>query len=175
MMDQIDLFSTGPSEEWVFEELKTVLSDTVLRNSLTPDRLHCEEGKQYSSVWYDSQMAFRICCRDGRHYFSVADAYIENAKDDISKLVTKTGNLKGFTNYEFRTDAEGIAVFCEFLSDVLDQVLDEIPKEFDCCSRYEECSNAKRCIHPNPDMAAGCGYRKIMKKGRIYYGQNRNV
>jgi len=54
-------------------------------------------------------------------------------------------------------------------------VIDAIPKQFDCCSRYEECSNAKRCIHPNPETALICGYRKIMKKGRIYYGKNKNI
>lgn len=44
-----------------------------------------------------------------------------------------------------------------------------------CCSRYLECSDAKQCVHPDPAFALGCGYRKILASGKIYYGENRNV
>ncbi|MCI6831019.1 MAG: 3'-5' exoribonuclease [Clostridiales bacterium] len=46
---------------------------------------------------------------------------------------------------------------------------------FDCCSRYEQCSDAKQCIHPDQTFAGGCRYRQRLRKGIIYYGRNRNV
>ena len=46
---------------------------------------------------------------------------------------------------------------------------------FDCCSRYEQCSDAKQCIHPDQTFAGGCRYRQRLRKGIIYYGKNRNI
>jgi len=49
------------------------------------------------------------------------------------------------------------------------------PKEWDCCSRYMDCSNAKTCTHPDKGFALGCGYRRILSSGRVFYGKNRNI
>lgn len=46
---------------------------------------------------------------------------------------------------------------------------------FGCCSRYEACSDAQKCIHPNAIFAAACAYKKNLEQGRIFYGKNRNV
>lgn len=46
---------------------------------------------------------------------------------------------------------------------------------FDCCGRYMQCSDAMRCIHPNPIDALGCTYKKHLQQGRIFYGKNRNI
>ena len=46
---------------------------------------------------------------------------------------------------------------------------------FGCCSRYEKCSDAKKCIHPDPVFALGCAYRNNLDSGRIFYGKNRNI
>lgn len=45
---------------------------------------------------------------------------------------------------------------------------------FGCCSRYEACSDAKKCIHPNAVFVA-CAYKKNLEQGRIFYGKNRNI
>lgn len=46
-----------------------------------------------------------------------------------------------------------------------------IPKAagFACCSRYEECSDAKKCIHPNQLYAKACQYRKNLEEGNIFF------
>lgn len=48
---------------------------------------------------------------------------------------------------------------------------------FGCCSRYEECSDAKKCLLVEIDQirARGCSYRKNLENGRIFYGKNRNI
>lgn len=53
--------------------------------------------------------------------------------------------------------------------------IEQIPKDFSCCSHYAECSDAKRCIHPDKNFALGCFYRKQMVRGKIFYGENRNI
>lgn len=46
---------------------------------------------------------------------------------------------------------------------------------FGCCSRYEECSDAKHCTHPDIMIASRCAYRQNLHSGKIFYGKNRNV
>lgn len=46
-----------------------------------------------------------------------------------------------------------------------------VPKAagFACCSRYQECSAAKKCIHTNVLYAKACQYRKNLEQGKIFY------
>lgn len=46
---------------------------------------------------------------------------------------------------------------------------------FDCCHRYEECSDARDCTHPDKDFRMRCSYRQKLKQGIIFFGKNRNV
>lgn len=46
---------------------------------------------------------------------------------------------------------------------------------FGCCSLFEECSDAKRCIHPNRLYSTACAYRHNLENGRIFYGKNKNI
>jgi len=43
-----------------------------------------------------------------------------------------------------------------------------VPETFGCCSSYQECSDAGKCIH-NDDEYAGCQYRKNLEKGHNFY------
>lgn len=175
MMEQLDLFATEPTEEWVFELLKDELFRIIMRNNVAKDKLLCKRGKTYSSVWYDTQLAFRICSRGEHHYFGISDAYKVQEEDNLECYITKDGRCDGFTNYSFEPTPDGVLEYGLYLGSCLDKAIDSVTKEFDCCSRYEECSDAMRCTNPNPDFATGCGYRKIMKSGRIFYGKNRNI
>ena len=51
----------------------------------------------------------------------------------------------------------------------------EFSDTFGCCSLYNECSDAKRCLHENKLYAKGCYYRKNLKLGQIFYGGNQNA
>lgn len=48
-------------------------------------------------------------------------------------------------------------------------------KTFACCSRFNECSDAKECVHDNKLYSTVCQYRANLEAGRIFYGKNRNV
>ena len=47
--------------------------------------------------------------------------------------------------------------------------------QFGCCHKYVECSDARKCIHPDQIYALSCQYRKNLENGKIFYGKNRNV
>ena len=57
----------------------------------------------------------------------------------------------------------------------LDEFFAQGGSAFGCCSRYEECSDAKKCLHENRLYALGCAYYHSLREGRIFYGKNRNI
>ena len=64
---------------------------------------------------------------------------------------------------------------------IQDALLKEVRRQFvpassfGCCSRYHDCSDQKKCVHPNPFYSFGCTYRQRIESGHIYFGVNRNV
>ena len=46
---------------------------------------------------------------------------------------------------------------------------------FGCCSMFNECSDAKKCVHENKLYSKACMYRRHLDDGRIFYGKNRNI
>ena len=65
-----------------------------------------------------------------------------------------------------------------FLEENVNYCIDNyVSKEstFGCCSRYEKCSDLKKCIHENLLYSKACAYRSNLEKGRIFYGKNRNI
>lgn len=45
---------------------------------------------------------------------------------------------------------------------------------FGCCSKYQECSDKKKCVHCDPLYATACMYRKHLENNNIFYGINKN-
>jgi len=41
--------------------------------------------------------------------------------------------------------------------------------QFSCCSKYRECSDARRCLRGD---SPSCEYRARLERGRIFYGRN---
>lgn len=73
-------------------------------------------------------------------------------------------------------DLDGIAGFFRKVVDLrLALYKSAFASPFGCCSQYEECSDAGRCIHPNRLYSTACAYRRNLENGRIFYGKNRNV
>lgn len=63
------------------------------------------------------------------------------------------------------------------ISDIIIDIYEDFEAsvhQFGCCSRYEECSNNKKCIHPDTLYSQGCLYRKNLESGKIFYGINAN-
>ena len=48
-------------------------------------------------------------------------------------------------------------------------------KSFGCCSKFNQCSDAKECVHENKLYSTACAYRRNLENGRIFYGKNRNI
>lgn len=76
-----------------------------------------------------------------------------------------SGRLK----IEFET-----ALKSSVVSAIVTAAIRALPKTYDCCSAYMKCSDARHCVKMSAS-ALGCGYRRALSDGRIFYGKNRNV
>ena len=181
MMEQMDLFSGIETEKQVYETLLPSLSAGLKQSNSGEDNITIDRGMSYSSVSYlkydpydiqkppAKQLAFRICLRDGAHYFGVSNTYLADIPEELRERITTVKASSGFTNFDFEATSDGIKKYADFLSSVLNAVTYTVQKEFDCCSRYSQCSTEGRCIHPNPAMATSCRYRKALRDGKNYY------
>lgn len=129
-------------------------------------------NQEYSSVWYASLLVFRLRLRKKIWYIEVPLS-AKTAVQEIAPLDRQKEVSGGF--WRVKLGNEPVSEHADALAAVLQDAINQLPKEWDCCSRYMECSNAKRCVHPDPELALKCGYRKILASGKIYYGENRNV
>lgn len=123
---------------------------------------------QYSSIKFRSSLICKIRMRGKKWYISIP------------------GRLREVIPVNIKTVSEGPFFRIDFHALPMDEIpslienaallaIELVPKEFDCCSRFEECCGAKVCVHPDPAFSMLCGYRKILKSGRIFYGENRNI
>lgn len=126
----------------------------------------------YTAVMFGNLTAFRLRIRGKLHYISIPLILADLIPNDVpSKKPSK--DEKYFR--VFITDKHPLDSYTNFLRNVIGETVNRYPKEWDCCSRYLDCSDAKTCIHPDKAFALSCGYRKILSSGRIFYGKNRNI
>ncbi len=175
MSDQLSMAGFEPineKETAFFEKVLPSLRTAAVDIGINPDDIRMETRRDYSFVHWRGLLAFRLRIRKKTNYISVPLA----SKEAVENLAPEDQQLKSGQDF-WRVNLEGIsAESCSAaLSEVLRYTINRQPKEWDCCSRYLECSNAKKCVHPDEGFSLGCGYRKILASGKIYYGANRNV
>ena len=165
-------------EERAFQLLKPALENTLVKDNLSSKSIFFRAGSaeksQYSSVYLFNEGCIfcRICFRGKQHYLSVPSAYESLIPDGI-----KFKTLSSDPSYcRISLDSvDDVLLYKDILCEILAGQIDTFPTEFGCCSRYEACSDALKCIHPDSDMAIKCAYRKNLKKGKVFYGKNKNI
>lgn len=124
-----------------------------------------------------------ICVKRVSHGFSLSFCGILVCR--IIELKTKTNRLEIKTdflasNYDedwLKADFTdiGVNVFLDEALNVYNACLLFGPTEtFGCCDKFIACSDAKRCVHPDPHFRRSCYYRARLESGIIYYGKNKN-
>lgn len=180
MSDQISLMDIGiptSDEERLFHSLKPCFLSVMERNGIPEESLTIVPMKSYYSVIIrDTYLVCRIRCSKQLRYISFRQ--LQPEQSDLIKPFcvsqTKSEKDSGFIRVNL-SDSVSSSALEALMSTVMTNTVNSIPKVFDCCSRYMDCSNAKRCVHPNPDFALDCGYRRILNSGRVFYGENRNI
>lgn len=167
-MDQITMLQSP--EENAYHFIRDSLVETLRSNGLDESFLTLESRKNYFSVLFDNtSVVVRIISKPAS--ISVPSSILQSLEGRCAWAKNSRG---GYSKIELG-NLDHISEYSSMLEGILQGIIDRLPKEFDCCSRYMECSNATRCTHPDKRFALQCGYRKILRSGRIFYGENRNI
>lgn len=173
---QLSLDAFQPKEVQTYQLAEETIRAVIRSNSLGEEFITCQKGKTDSSYWsitYFGALIARIHFGKKVSYFSVDVA----AKEQLEQSGIRYDMIKSDQDFVriLLQEPEDILPCLDVVASATQRVLDNIPKEFDCCSWVEACSDARRCVQPNDGLRIGCGYRKILASGRVFYGKNRNV
>ena len=155
-LDMLESFEPDPIkriEKLIIHSLDEVLASNGLTGlSVTFDQLK----NTGSSSRYVIKLGDRVI------------AYIVDGKNKISLELSRAGTIE-------LNSIDDIENYLDDIKEVLQSILNSMSKDFSCCSRYMECSDARACVHPDKDVALGCHYRKVLSNGQVFYGKNRNI
>lgn len=146
--------------------------------TVTASILDCDcpyTSTQMSEDHYSATTAFSVSRA------KVKDLMIEfDVPTDLDKSLIPTDAV------EFSSSEKSITYRMPLLSDGLKDLAEAVIRyrvehfvttapKYGCCSLYKECSDAKKCLHPNRFYATACQYKKNLDSGKIFYGENANV
>lgn len=90
--------------------------------------------------------------------------------DAVLLAETKTDVESGKRRLEFDIDSKTFEGWIIDLVRYRIKTFVSAADSFGCCSRFNECSDAKKCIHPNRLYSTACTYRRHLEAGEIFYG-----
>ena len=129
-----------------------------------------KSGNGYTVLSVANLTAFRLRMRKGKQFVAIPTTFEDIVPEDM-KIEKLSSDQKYF---RLSIDADTpIDTYTELLVKITKATLDRYPTEWGCCSRYEACSDASSCIHPDKEFALKCAYRKNLNAGRIFYGKNK--
>lgn len=175
-MEQLSLdFVEKPESE--------IIKEAIAREINNPEYtvfLNVEEKEDgLISVTSKSFLAARVKLTKKLKYVIVREKNQEYFNEYTASHNIVTTPVKVSNNLWIRIPITSIADVLEMIepiSAVYMTVLADFGGErFGCCSRYEQCSDAKECVHPDFILSRACAYRRNLEEGRIFYGKNRNI
>jgi len=150
-----------------------------LKEKLIEYENHSEENseikynKGYITVWLFKSAVLKIKEMKSKTRIEIAKQYLEY----FSLSSEEVKYTKSEPNWgKIVLNKKVLDKVLSNINEVYEQCyLEENAETFGCCSRYMECSNNKKCIHPDLKFAKGCKYKKHLETGKIFYGKNRNI
>lgn len=137
------------------------------------DSFQLRKNKNYNTIWFCKSAVLKFKEIEYGARIEIAKKYLENFKieeDGVRFTKSEPEWAKIVLNDQF------IEKILANIENVFKQCyLDEPVEGFGCCSRYTECSDEKKCIHPDPKISKGCYYKTNLDSGLIFYGKNRNI
>lgn len=177
MDEQLALSGFEPPEHQEFTFLASIfeqMRSAVDAQGGEPDDLSYGKTESYTKVEFTGFTAFRLKLRGNVHYISIPTVFKDLIPISFPTQRMNSESEQKYIRININHDYP-VETYTEFLVKIAGETVNRFPKEWDCCSRYMQCSDAKACIHPDRRQAIKCGYRKILHSGRIFYGKNRNI
>jgi len=155
--------------EDIFLKYKEILNMNQIDNEL----IVLSKNKSDYSVKFKSSIIFKV--KKGKNdYICIkksfqGDVFTRYARD-ICKIDASFVFIPFYALNNFDEN------FSDLLLIITQKILGNYSNdEFGCCHRYIDCSDAKKCVHPNKLESLGCMYKRNLEKGLIFYGRNKNM
>lgn len=165
---------SGPNSEEraLYRALKPALQASMDRWQLPQSMLHLRGAKSFASVLVGSILLCRLYAgkRPGLEIQGTDAALVPAGLPEEAMHI---GRDK--TRLDLPAGADAGALLGPLMDALVQRAARQMPKTFDCCHLYNECSAAGRCVNPNAAQAVGCGYKRVLTAGKCYYGPGRNV
>lgn len=146
-----------PPAPETFDPIKPALLAVIADDWIDPTALEFVDNKNYVSAKYLGRVIAQI-------------PKLKTIKR-VEILNSQTSSAISFSKYSLSSWSD-ISELSGIACVALKSIIDSIPKDFSCCSRYNECSDLKQCCHPDMSARIGCYYRRNLRAGRIFYGKN---
>lgn len=159
-------------EQAIFDRLRPILAQQMEAHWMNPDRLiFALKGLKGASAVYlftESNLVFRLCCRKKSRWVELPknNAFSEKDLPEGMPYKITAGNY-----IRIPLDDEWNDAYTSVLLAALEGEFESYPCDFSCCSAYLQCSNARRCIHPDDMLYMGCSYRKKLYKNLVFFGE----
>ncbi len=160
-------------EKDAFQAILPELTDILDEQGLKEDALHLNPLSDRSSISLisGSNLICWVRFRKKTHYLVIQDQF--SSLLPATAVVTTNKSLAGLVRVELETAQE----ICLYRDAIRASLKDCIAKyhTWDCCGYYVKCSDARKCVHPNPYESIGCRYKQNLLAGKIFYGKNKNI
>ena len=178
-LEEYEAFSFS-EEHAVIGHVHDVLSPFLVAENMDFSQFIFEEKENYSSVILSTptgsmvnaySLLLRVRFRKKAKYFSVRTPLFNAAKSYLSEDSVATAKADGeFTRLPL-SQPQDILYYSDFIIECLKKILNSLCI-FDCCEKYEECSDNLRCVCPDRNLALGCRYKRNLRNGLVFYGKN---
>lgn len=199
MNEQLSLFDTEDIS--FYEKVQNILDKIIFSHDLPINSIHLYSNISSRGKNAGCQTSISICIFEpeypprkdiketpGKNFIIMN---IKDAKDNEIELLIRTKQYdsielpctarikviksdKSFLHIFFKKN--DVSVFNYIEENILYCLANyESSNSFGCCSKFIECSDARKCVHENKIYSMGCKYRMNLENGKIFYGKNKNI
>lgn len=151
----------------LFENLRPCIEQELSVRWMSPERVYLRPTKNDCSICLgkDDNVVAKIKARKDSRWFAISDNCIKAVPKSMTPDDVK---MEGFIRFTF---VEWDERFVDMFIHALRLYFENYITDFSCCSLYEECSAAMKCLHPDDMFYLSCSYRKKIFHGISFYGK----
>ena len=147
------------------------ISDILKEHEKPLENVKLKYNKDYQMIFIEDTAAFRITLNSKSKYISTKVRYEHLFRQPLK--LSSIDSDSEWIRYSITTEYD-----LDEISNVILYIYDDCKPSgpmFGCCSRFNACSDEKKCVHPDKVYAKNCWYQENLKQGKIFYGVNRNI
>lgn len=169
ILEENEVFSKPSADEKLNELIHTVEIDcNITQNTLNSTNFKIKQLKddKTTSITLGNALVCKIKILKNGYRIILKKKLIED-------LINESANIKikhdqSIAEIDFQSKNQD---FYDIIKIALYDAVETYQPEtrFGCCSRYQECSKMRKCLHPDLLYSKSCWYRQNLEKGIIYY------